>query len=389
MTAEIGALDAWLANPPAPRPAAAVSWWPGGAPPSTEQTAVEPGAGAAALSAPAAGELAEIRAELELTRARAQLQRDPAWLDELSPSERAQERHAAEQIRAMRREQALRAATSTEKLGGREQRVEARLAAMELSDRMWSRRAQARRMRLLDPTSRLASLQRTHAASSAALIAVAVAGIAWTAMGVHDALVGPGGNPLAYVVEPIFSVPLLVIMGLSARVAQFGATFPPPAQRGRVYAVEAFLLIATIAMNTVSVLPGVGSWHNAATLLAHLVPPVLIVIAVALQPLVAGFLAEILTGAALNSEGEDPGERDRLDAQARDTLELSARVHAAMTRGELSAWSDTGLPSISAIQRHLQCEKRRAQRVWDALHILSTTAVDQPSTPTIAARRTS
>jgi hypothetical protein len=147
---------------------------------------------------------------------------------------------------------------SANKLGGRKQRMDDRLARMELSDRLWSRRAQARRMRLLDPTSRLASLQRTHAGSSSALGAVAVTTLTWTSIGVHDALVGPGGNPVAYVVEPIFSVPLLVIMGLSARAAQFGRHFPPRAQRARVYALEVFLLLATISMNTVSVLPGMG-----------------------------------------------------------------------------------------------------------------------------------
>jgi hypothetical protein len=325
----------------------------------------------AAVSGEGAAELEAMRAELALTRARARLQSDPAWLDEMSADEWAQERRAAETIRGMHRERDLAAAMSRNKLGGREQRMDDRLERMELSDRLWSRRAQARRMRLLDPTARLASLQRTHAASSGALGAVAIAGIAWTSIGVHDALVGPGGNPVAYVVEPIFSVPLLVIMGLSARAAQFGREFPPRPQRARVYALEVFLLAATISMNTVSVLPGMGgTWHNLATLLAHLVPPVLIVIAVALQPLVAGFLAEILTDAQVGAESVPP----RLDGDAVEVLTLVARVRTAMARGDLSAWADTGLPSITSIQRYLRCEKRRAQSVGDALRILTGTS---------------
>jgi hypothetical protein len=127
------------------------------------------------------------------------------------------------------------------------------------------------------------------------------------------------------------------------------------------------LLLATIAMNTVSVLPGAGTWHNLATLLAHLVPPVLIVIAVALQPLVAGFLAEILTNAQVGAESVPP----RLDTDAVEVLTLVARVRTAMARGDLSAWADTGLPSITAIQRYLRCEKRRAQSVADALRIVT------------------
>ncbi len=357
MTNEIGGLGAWLATDPA-------SHQRNG---SARTNGVSGLRGSEPLVGEGAAELAEIRAELELTRARAALQRDPAWLDEMSPAERAQDRQAAETIRGMRRERQLAAAMSAGKLGGREQRIEDRLARMELSDRLWSRRAQARRLRLMDPTSRLASLQRTHVASSGALVAVAVAGIAWTSIGVHDALVGPGGNPVAYVVEPLFSVPLLVIMGLSARAAQFGRSFPPRGQRGRVYALEVFLLLATISMNTVSVLPGMGTWHNLATLLAHLVPPVLIVIAVALQPLVAGFLAEILTDAHVGTESVPP----RLDTDMVDTLTLVRRVHTAIVRGDLGEWADTGLPSISSIQRYLRIEKRRAQCVWDALRILS------------------
>ncbi|MGH8920052.1 MAG: hypothetical protein ACRD0H_17255 [Actinomycetes bacterium] len=312
-------------------------------------------------------ELEQMRAELAVTRARAQLQSDPAWLAELSPEELAAERAAAEKIRGMRRDRQVAVALAMGKLGGREQRVEGRLARMELSDRLWSRRATARRLRLLDPTSRLASLHRTHVATSAALVGVAVAGVAWTSMGVHDALVGEGGNPAAYVVEPLFSIPLLVIMALSARAAQFGRTFPPPNKRVQVYLMEAFLLVATIAMNSVAVLPGFGRWQGTAMLLAHVFPPVLIAASVVLQPLVAGFLGEILTDAHVGAAGNGPV---RLDQDTVDTLTLVARVRQAMSRGQLSEWDDTGLPSISSIRRHFHCEKLRAQAVHDAMQAL-------------------
>ena len=348
-----GALGAWLQEDPAPR--------------LVNGLRLNPTAAVDDVAAEDAEELHRMRAQLAMTRARAQLQSDPAWLAELSPAERAEERTAAERIRGMRRDRQVAVALAMGKLGGREQRVENRLARMELSDRLWSRRASARRLRLLDPTSRLAALRRTHVASSGALVGVAVAGVAWTSMGVHDALVGPGGNPMAFVVEPIFSIPLLVIMALSARAAQFGRTFPPPAHRVRVYALEVFLLIATIAMNTVSVTPQFGRWAGAATLLAHLVPPVLIVIAVALQPLVTGFLSEILTDAHLGAATTSPA---RLEADTIDTLSLAARVRQAMAHDELTVWGDTGLPSITAIQRYFHCEKRRAQMVHDALELL-------------------
>jgi hypothetical protein len=374
-----GALGAWL-DEPGPRPT------------PEHPSRPDPDSATGDPDSPIAdGEIERMRDELSLIRARAQLQRDPAWLDELSPSELAAEREAAETIRARRRDTQLSAAVAATKLGDREQRVEQRLARMELADRMWSRRATARRMRLLDPTSRLASLHRTHLASTAALSTVALAGIAWTSMGVHDALVGPVGNPAAYLVEPIFSVPLLVIMGLSARASQWGRTFPPPDKQGRIYALEGFLLASTIAMNTASVLPGAGTWHNLATLLAHLLPPVLIVIAVALQPLVAGFLAEVLTTAQLDAGAQTTQPEPRLDDATMAALTLVGRVQAALDNGELVKWDNTGLPSISAIQRYLRCSKTRAQMVWDAMKALRSEngpphSVAPPPRPESAAR---
>jgi hypothetical protein len=337
-------------------------------------------------------ELDQLRTRLAQIKARAELLRDPGWLDELTPAEQDADRQAATQIRTMRREQTLAAAMADGKLSARARRVDNRLARIELADRLWGRRALARRNRLLNPASRLAGLHRAHVASSAALIGVAIAGISWTSAGVHDAIVGPDGSPLAYVVEPIFSIPLLVIMAISAHATQWNQTFPPAAHRNRVYALEGFLLASTIALNTVSVLPGAGTWHNTATLLAHLIPPMLIVVAVVLQPLIAGFLADILmTTATADAAGNTP---PRLTSETDLTLRLLARVTAAIARGELTDWATTGLPSISAIQRYLRCEKRRAQLVWDALRLLdhnrrtSGTSRDISSVTTHAASNT-
>jgi hypothetical protein len=319
------------------------------------------------VSEAGARELAQLREQLALTRARTVLLTDPAWSAELSPREREAERDTAAQIRAVHRKNRLDAALSEGTLSAREQRMDTRLARLALSDRLWSRRAQARRRRLMDPTSRLAALHRTHMASSAALLSVASAGIAWTSTGVHDALVGPGGSLLAYAVEPIFSIPLLVIMSVAARAAQFGRVFPPRHQRVTVHGLKGFLLAATIALNTANVLPGTGQWVSITTLLAHLVPPLLIVVAVMLQPLIAAFLADVLISARADTETT---VAPRLDSDVVDTLHLVHRVRQAIARGELPVWEDE-LPSITAIRSYLRCEKRRAQRVWDALTILA------------------
>ena len=312
-------------------------------------------------------EVAAMRQKLALLRSTAVLQRDPAWLDVLSGREERRERAAARRLRGMRRDQHLAAATSTVRLAGRERRAADRLAALEVSDRIWQRRALARRTRLLDPTSRLAGIQRVHAATSTALIALAIAGIVWTSVGVHDALVGPGGPTLAYIVEPLFSVPLVVIMAVHAVAAAWGRAFPAREHRSKVYALEAGLWAATTLINVSPVVPGLGRWADTTTLLAHLAPPTLILVAVLLQPMVAGFLAAILAAAHVDV-GETGGRR--LEADTVDVLTLVAKVRTAIEAGELAVAPGTGRPSTEAIRRHFACEKRRAQGVADALVLL-------------------
>ncbi|NMH97320.1 hypothetical protein [Pseudonocardia acidicola] len=311
--------------------------------------------------------LTAMRQQLALARGKAVLQRDDAWLDVLSAGEVARERWAAKRLRAMSRRQQVSAATATVRSAGRERRAEQRLARYELSDQLWQRRALARRTRLLDPTSRPASLQRTHVFSTLALLGLALAGIVWTSAGVHDALVGPDGSPLAYVVEPLFSLPLLVIMTLHARAAQWGRTFPAKTHRGKVYALEVGLLLATMLINTAPVLPGLGIWRDATTLLAHLAPPVLILVAVVLQPLAASFLAGILAEAHVDVA--DAGG-SRMSVDTVNTLSMVVKTRKAIAGGELEPWADTGLPSVSAIARYFNCEKRKAQATHDALKML-------------------
>lgn len=250
----------------------------------------------------------------------------------------------------------------------REQRVDERLARRELQDRVWGRRAQARWRRLSAPSSRLASLQRTHVLTSGMLIGVAVAGVVWTATGVHDNLVGPSGSALAYLVEPLFSLPLMVIMMLAGRAAPWGRQFPPALLRGKVYALEGFLLLATITVNIAGVVPVLGTWQGSTVLLAHLMPPLLIVVAVVLQPIVAGFLADILCDSLTRARETGPC---RLTEDTITILTMVARVRAAMERGQLQAWGETGLPSIESIRRFLACEKIKAQRVFDALELVA------------------
>lgn len=349
-----GGLEAWIARSDDTAPLDTVDRPPGAAP--AGRLAQRP-----AMPPDALAELGTMETELHVAKGKARLQRDPAWLDVLSDEEVVAERTAVEQLRAMRRRQLTAAARSNADRADRERRATDRLADLELSDRLWQRRALARRARLLDSTSRLASLQRTHVVTSVVLIALAAAGISWTSVGVHDALVGPGGTPLAYVVEPLFSLPLVMIMTLQARAAQWGREFPSTAGRRKVYALEACLLLATVLVNTSSVVPGLGRWQGATVLLAHLAPPLLILVAVTLQPMAAAFIAEVLTGAHIDTT---QGAK-RLSAETVDVLNLTQRIRDDWSAGVLRSSPDGG-PSIAHVQSLYGIGKQRAQAGVDA-----------------------
>lgn len=349
-----GGLEAWITRSDDTAPLDTVDR-PAGAPPAGRLAQRSP------TPPDTLTELDSMETELRVAKGKARLQRDPAWLDVLSDEEVTAERSAVEQLRALRRRQLTAAARSSADRADRERRATDRLADLELSDKLWQRRALARRARLLDSTSRLASLQRTHVITSTVLIALAVAGISWTSVGVHDALVGSRGTPLAYVVEPLFSLPLVMVMTLQARAAQWGREFPSNTGRRKVYALEAGLLLATVLVNTSSVVPVLGRWQGTTVLLAHLAPPLLILVAVTLQPMASAFIAEVLTNAHI----EPAQGAKRLSADTMDVLTLTQRIRDDWTAGVLRASPDGG-PSISHVQSLYGIGKQRAQAGVDA-----------------------
>ncbi|MCF7547289.1 hypothetical protein [Pseudonocardia sp. WMMC193] len=312
--------------------------------------------------------LDKLERRLTLLRGKAALQRDPAWLHVLSPVEAGQERWAALRIRGMQRRQQVAAATAAVRFSARERRGDQEIARLDLADRLWQRRALARRARLLDPVSKLASQQRTARQIGAALFLATIASLVWTSVGVHDALVGPDGSPLAYLVEGLFAVPLLVLMGLRARAALWGRSFPAATARRRIAWLEGVLLFSSIAINTTPVLPVVGEWRSVTTLLAHAGPPVLVLVLVWLQATTSAYFAQLLADAhvdVLDNGGT------RLSSDAFNVMTLVKKIQAARSAGELPDWESTGLPSVSAIARYFTCEKRRAQEAHDALELLN------------------
>jgi hypothetical protein len=329
-----------------------------------------------------AGRLSTARSLATLRADLVAVERDLVTEDEVTAeATTAQQLRAA--LRTVRRRLGLRDARDQlrfgrQRLGLRRRQERWRQAGerAEARQRLWEARALRKRYRLTDSSAQLASVLREYRLVAAVLTAIVVIGIVWTSYGVAHAL--GGGRPalLFYGVEGLFSVPLLVIARMqmtAARHARQGRfRLLTPAQsgmRGRrrptlVAYVDAFLLVLTVAVN---VWPTLHSPFDTELFLVRLFPPLLIVIAVTLFGVAAELFGDILRDMFLGAEAN---ESSRLSPVMRDAVELAFRVQRALEDGQFTEPEldlDTGLPSISAIQRLVRVRKERCQVAHDIL----------------------
>lgn len=303
--------------------------------------------------------------EIDTARRLVQLQDDPALTDALSPEERAKDRNVTEKIRSRRRDQRKHAGLAGVKRDERRQRAESRLADLELSDQIWHRQALSTRRRLLDPTSRLAQLQRVLRMTSAVLTAVMVIGIAWASVNVQHNVAAdlPISDPLYWLsfgLEPLVSLPLVVLLWVRGVATQWGRTFG-----GRkIVGIELTLLLVGFAMNAGPVAPFMPGWRDWTVFLVHCIPSGMVATSVFLAPIVTGFLANVLVSAYIDAGDLDTG---RMSTEAAELVEYVVRIRAAVADGSLKPSDDARWPSISAIQRYLAIAKQKAQAVHDAL----------------------
>jgi hypothetical protein len=270
--------------------------------------------------------------------------------------------------------QSTKSSLAATKRDARAQRFEDKAAGVALSLELWKRRATARWERQTDPASRMALVYKMQYIVMAALGLLALGGIAWTAHGVKEALVGPYGNPLAYIVEPLASVPFLVLMVLHAIAAMFGRKFPQDRkQKALVLTVEVVLGLAIIITNVSPVVPVLGTWQTFPVFLGKLLPPMLIVVAVVLMSLAASFFSNLLVELF-------PAEVNggRLDDDTAKVLDGVKRIWAAMNAGELKPSIDNTpgevAPSASKIAAYLNINKGDAGAVRDGVNRIFGTA---------------
>jgi hypothetical protein len=293
-------------------------------------------------------EVKELRAQRDTARALVGLQYDPALTEALSKRERGREVRLAQKLRAGQRRERLRA--------GREQLAAARRVR---SDNRWGVRARQARERLLNPDRRLASTYRRYVALSGITLALVVAGTAWMAVTVHHGLVGENGPWIAYLVEPTASLLLVVSM-----YAQFTAVEHGKPNPRWFLALDVGLVIASLVLNVVPW--GLRYGFDAGSVIAHVLPPLLIAAAVAVHHMLKSLFGGIF--ADVHDELEDTL---RLDETTADVLVLVERTRQDVRLGRMPL-QDDGLPSIEKIRKTYGIGKVRAQLTRDALELLRT-----------------
>lgn len=276
-------------------------------------------------------------------------------------------RDARDQLASGRRQLRLRRWQERRRIGG--EQADAR-------QRLWEGKALRKRHRLTDPSAQLASVLREYRLVASVLTLVVLVGVVWTSYGVAHALDGVTPAPLFYGVEGLFSVPLLVIARMQMTAARHGRLgrfrLLTPVQQGRrgrrrptvVAYVDAFLLVLTVAVN---VWPTLHTPFDAELFLVRLFPPLLIVIAVTLFDVAAELFGDILREAFVGAEQDDAS---RLAPATRDAVELAFRAQQALDAGQFTESElvpDSGLPSISAMQRLFKLRKERCQLAHDVL----------------------
>ncbi len=253
--------------------------------------------------------VAGLGTERELLYQLSEIQSDPVFDDVRSDKERSKDREVAEKLRAKQRTDRLRD-------GKAQVRHHRRLRWQQ----RWDARAERTRERLLDPARNLGSDHRRWVASSVALFALLAGGVAFMSHTVKLGLVGESGTWLAYLVEPLASVLLIVSLLAQFTGRQRGIEVPR-----RFAAFDAALALASLLLNTVPY--GMRYGFDAGSLTVHLLTPALVVAAV-----IGWHIASGLYGQALANSKHDPILQDQL----------------ALLRAAVAAWD---LPSdVSANQ---------------------------------------
>lgn len=246
-----------------------------------------------------------------------------------------------------------------------------KLDAEDLKEQVTLRMAQRKRRQLTDGGANLAAAYRKYRLVVGVLMSGLLFGITWTSNNVAKALGGETPHLIHYVVEPIFSLPLVVLVFMQMVAAENGllGMLSPVrrTQRGwwiptRVGLIEVFLLTNTVLIATWPVIS--ADQFNLERLVLQGVAPVMVVLFTVLLGVAAEFFGRIIRDAWLAGDDSDSNQRER--AKRAGSLAKQVRLAMADEQNPMPVGED-GLPSISAIQKRFPSEKLTAQVAHDML----------------------
>src|SRR5690606_16737270 len=125
-------------------------------------------------------------------------------------------------IRAAQRAERLEQGLARAKQSTADDKLAAELEDAERRQRRSEAKAKAKRRKITDPNAALAKAYRSWRMYSLILGISTIAGIVWTSYAAAHGLGGQTPDPIFYIVEPLFCVPLVVIVLAQSLAAQHG-----------------------------------------------------------------------------------------------------------------------------------------------------------------------
>ncbi|CAL9677628.1 hypothetical protein SUDANB95_07954 (plasmid) [Actinosynnema sp. ALI-1.44] len=242
------------------------------------------------------------------------------------------------------------------------QHADFRMDKEDLADRLWERKALRKRRKLTDPVAKLASALIRYRVITGVLGVMMLAGITWTSYGVAHALGGDDPAAILYIVEWLFSIPLLVIVAMQITASEYARL--EEMRSWDVITLEVLVLGATIVVNTAPAFT--APVFSVELFVSRFAPPILIVIMVYLQSKAAALFGGILRDAQLEVDLQT-----RLSEDGTRAVSLAVDVLDAMAAGTLKPADGEKLPSISKIMARFSIGKKIAQGTHDLLSAIS------------------
>lgn len=320
----------------------------------------------------AADRAAELAAQRDAARDVLEVQDDPALTGAMTRREISRRQRDARAVRAAQAEQERRSALSATRRKARDQATEDELAEVSAADRVDAARAGAQCRRLTEPGARLAGLYRAQRWLGRLLLALVSGGIGWMAVNVHNAAVTtstPITDPgwwLSYLVDPLITTPLVVLLILRGIAARYGAR---PFGGPRIVLLEVVLLALSAGLN----LSGVFNHQvTAGLLMSHLTPPVMVALIVFMYAPIMSFLGSLLAEAY--EEAQAATRSAHLTEDEKTEAKRVGQCLIGIRAGELRL-GENGLPSTNQVEKYLRqvngsIAKAHAQRVAELIQTM-------------------